>query len=121
MQARADVDDSRLSPSKPIIHVLVRLGAETTVYDTHCNESFEGKKAKSMHDAIKDADCLAIITDHTEFKNLNLQKVKELMNEKPAIIDGKRIINPHKAEKLGLTYYGIGFGKINIEQSHKKT
>jgi len=114
---KGNVDDPRLSPSKPIIHELIRLGAETTVYDPHCNESFEGKKAKSLHDAIKDADCLAIITDHTEFKNLNLQKVKELMNEKPAIIDGKRIINPHKAEKLGFTYRGIGFGKMNIKKA----
>jgi UDP-N-acetyl-D-mannosaminuronic acid dehydrogenase len=112
-----NVDDSRLSPSKPIIHELIKLGAKTTVYDPHCNESFEGKKAKSLHDAIKDADCLAIITDHTEFKNLNLQEVKELMNEKPAIIDGKRIINPDKAERLGFTYYGIGFGKINIKKA----
>ena len=117
---KGDVDDSRLSPSKPIVHELIRLGAETTVYDPHCNESFEAKKAKSLHDAIKDADCLAIITDHTEIKNLNLQEVKELMNKKPAIIDGKRIINPHKAEKLGFAYYGIGLGKINTKKSRKK-
>jgi UDP-N-acetyl-D-mannosaminuronic acid dehydrogenase len=117
---KGNVDDPRLSPSKPIIHKLIKLGAKTTVYDPHCNESFEAKKAKSLHDAIKDADCLAIITDHTEFKNLNFQKVKELMNEKPAIIDGKRIIDPDKAEKLGFTYYGIGFGGGRGEQSHKK-
>jgi len=108
---KGNVDDSKLSPSKPIIHELIKLGAKTTVYDPHCNESFEAKKAKSLHDAIKDADCLAIITDHTEFKNLNLKKIKALMNEKPAIIDGRRIINPHIAEKLGFTYYGIGLGK----------
>ena len=108
---KGNVDDSKLSPSKPIIHELIKLGAKTTVYDPHCNESFEAKKAKSLHDAIKDADCLAIITDHTEFKNLNLKEIKALMNEKPAIIDGRRIINPHITEKLGFTYYGIGLGK----------
>jgi len=41
------------------------------------------------------------------------------MNEKPAIIDGRRIINPHKTEKLGFTYYGVGFGKINIKKATK--
>ena len=34
------------------------------------------------------------------------------MNEKPAIIDARRIINHRQAEKLGFTYYGIGF-RIN--------
>jgi len=33
------------------------------------------------------------------------------MNDNPAIIDGRRIINPHEAEKLGFIYYGIGYGK----------
>jgi len=61
------------------------------------------------------ACCLAVITDHTEFQNLNLKQIKALMNEKPAIIDGRRIINRHEAEKLGFTYYGIGLGK-----PHKK-
>ena len=30
------------------------------------------------------------------------------MNEKPAIIDARRTINHHQAEKLGFTYYGVG-------------
>jgi len=33
------------------------------------------------------------------------------MGEKPAIVDGRRIINPHMAEESGFTYYGIGLGK----------
>lgn len=38
------------------------------------------------------------------------------MAEKPAIVDGRRIINPNKAEKLGFLYYGIGFGKHNLSK-----
>jgi UDP-N-acetyl-D-mannosaminuronate dehydrogenase len=64
-----------------------------------------------LNEAIKNADCIAIITDHTEFKNLNLKEIKALMNEKPAIVDGRRIINPHIAEESGFTYYGVGLGK----------
>ena len=108
---KADVDDSRLSPSGPIIKELKKLGAEPTVYDPHCKESFGAKKANSLHEAVKGADCIAIITDHAEFKNLNLEEIRALMNDKPAIIDGRRIVNPYEAEKLGFIYYGIGFGK----------
>jgi UDP-N-acetyl-D-mannosaminuronic acid dehydrogenase len=105
-----DVDDSRLSPSEPIIRELLHLGAEVTTYDPYCNESFEAKRANSLHEAVKGTDCLAIVTDHTEFKNLNLREIKALMNEKPAIVDGRRIIiDPHEAEDLGFIYYGVGF------------
>lgn len=105
---KADVDDSRLSPSKPIIHELILSGVEATVYDPHCNESFGAKKVSSLHEAVKGADCLVILTDHTAFKNLNLQKIKTLMNDKPAIIDGRRIINPQEAGNLGFIYCGVG-------------
>jgi len=108
---KADVDDSRQSPSNPIIHELIKLGAEVTVYDPHCNQTFGAKKANSIHEAVKGSDCLVVITDHTEFKNLSLKEIKALMNEKPTIIDGRIIINPYRAEKSGFTYYGIGLGK----------
>ncbi|MEM3360536.1 MAG: UDP binding domain-containing protein [Candidatus Bathyarchaeia archaeon] len=101
----------RLSPAEPIIHKLISLNATIIVYDPHCGQSFGAKKANSLHEAVKGADCLTIITDHIEFKNLNLQEIKTLMAEKPAIIDGRRIINPIQAERLGFLYYGIGFGK----------
>lgn len=114
---KADVEDSRLSPSEPIIHELTRLGAKVTVYDPYCNESFGAKKAISLNEAIKNADCIAIVTDHTVFKNLKLQEIKASMNDKPAIIDGRRIIDPHKAKNIGFTYYGVGFGaQINEKE-----
>jgi UDP-N-acetyl-D-mannosaminuronic acid dehydrogenase len=117
---KSDVDDSRLSPSEPIIHELIQLGAETIVYDPHCAESFGAKRAKSLHEAIKDADCLTIITDHKEFKNLNLKEIKALMNEMPAVVDGRRIINPKDADDFGFTYYGVGF-RVHAENSCQKT
>ncbi|MHA1832351.1 MAG: nucleotide sugar dehydrogenase, partial [Candidatus Baldrarchaeia archaeon] len=77
---KADVDDSRQSPSKPIIQELIKLGADVIAYDPHCKESFEAKRANSLHEAVKGSDCIAIIADHTEFKNLNLKQIKVLMN-----------------------------------------
>jgi hypothetical protein len=60
----------------------IHLGSKVTVYDPHCNETFGAKKADSIYEVVKDADCLVIITDQTEFKNLNLQEIKALMNQK---------------------------------------
>lgn len=108
---KADVDDPRLSPSEPLIQQLISLGAETVVYDPHCTATFGAKKAKSLPEAVKDADCLILMTDHTALKNLKLSEIKTQMNPKPAIIEGKRIINPQEATKHGFTYLGIGYGK----------
>jgi len=106
---KGGVDDSRYSPAEPIIHELKRLGAKIATYDPYCNESFEAKKANSLHEAVKGADCLIIITDHAEFRNLNLEEIKALTNEKLVIVDGRRIVNPREAEDLGFTYCGVGF------------
>jgi len=33
-----------------------------------------------------------------------------LMNEKPVLVDGRRIVHPIEAKKQGFVYYGIGWG-----------
>jgi UDP-N-acetyl-D-mannosaminuronic acid dehydrogenase len=108
---KANVDDARNSPSEFLIREFILLGAETIAYDPHCPITFGAKTATSLQEAVKGADCIIIVTDHTEFKNLNFTEIKQLMADKPAIIDGKRIVNPHEAEELGFTYYGVGYGK----------
>ena len=110
---KADVDDSRLSPSRPIIQQLLSLGAKVVAYDPYCQESFGAEKAESLQEAIKNADCIVIATDHTEFKKMDLLKLKEYMKENPVIVDGRRIIDPAKVKNVGFKYYGVGYGVKN--------
>jgi UDP-N-acetyl-D-mannosaminuronic acid dehydrogenase len=112
---KANIDDSRFSPSESIIQKINELDATSIVYDPYCTNTFGAKKATSLHESIEGADCLIIATDHTEFKNLNLTIMKQLMNDKPAIVDGRRILNPHEAEDLGFIYYGVGYRKKEID------
>jgi len=44
------------------------------------------------------------------FGELKLEKIRALMNEKPAIIDGRRVVRPLEAKKQGFVYIGIGHG-----------
>ena len=113
---KANVDDPRLSPAAYIIDRLKSLGAEVVVYDPHCDESFGAKKGGSLLDVVKSADCFVVITDHTEFKSLKLQEIKKLMENKPAIIDGRRIVDCETAENLGFSYYGIGLGHVSSRE-----
>lgn len=107
---KRDTDDSRLSPAESIIRRILDLGAEVNVYDSWCKESFGATQKNSLDEAVKGADCLVTITNHSDFSNLNLKKIKKLMNYKPIIIDGRRIIDPDLALKLNFFYYGIGLG-----------
>ena len=51
-----------------------------------------------------------IVTDHPEFKNLNLAKLAELMRHR-IVIDGRRAVEPQDAARHGFAYYGVGYGK----------
>lgn len=108
---KANVADSRFSPSEQIIKKLKALNSEIIAYDPHCMETFGAKKAISVTEAVNGADSIIIATDHVEFKNLDLFQIKQLMSDNPSIIDGKRIIDPKEAEKYRFKYYGIGYVK----------
>jgi UDP-N-acetyl-D-mannosaminuronic acid dehydrogenase len=106
---KAEVDDVRNSPAEGIVRELMSLGAKVVVHDHYCKESFGADKARDLMTAIKGTDCLVIVTDHKMFEDLDLRKTKSLMNEKPIIVDGKRIVRPVKAKEQGFAYYGIGY------------
>ena len=110
---KAEVADSRLSPAEPIIRSLLHLGMKVTAYDPYCKETFGAEKAETLQDAVKNSDCIIIVTDHTEFKKIDLQWLKSEVKEVPVIIDARRIIDPNTAESFGFKYYGLGYGFKN--------
>jgi UDP-N-acetyl-D-mannosaminuronic acid dehydrogenase len=108
---KGNVSDSRFSPSEPIIRELLRLRARVVAYDPYCDESFGALRANSFEHAVKDADCIVIVADHKEFRDMDLHRVRAMMRKRPVIADGRRIISAAKARELGFRYYAIGFGE----------
>jgi len=109
---KGDVDDSRNSPSELIIKRLKKMGSKIKVYDPYCKETFGAHKTSSIKESVENADLMIVLTDHTLFKNLDLQKIKQLMRKKPIIIDSRRIVDPNEAVDQGFIYYGVGLGKL---------
>lgn len=107
---KGEVNETRNSPTEGIVHELMGLGARVVIYDPYCEETFGAEKAKDILEASKGSDCLVICADHEAFKRLNIQKIRALMNSKPVIIDGRRILRAVQAKKKGFTYLGIGYG-----------
>ncbi|MEM1546826.1 MAG: nucleotide sugar dehydrogenase [Candidatus Methanomethylicia archaeon] len=108
---KGGVDDIRSSPAKTIIDMITERGINVVVFDPYTEETFNAAKALSIEDAVKGSDVLVIVTDHPEFKELNLAKIYSLMRN-PIIVDGRRILDPYIVIKHGFKYYGVGFGKI---------
>jgi len=87
---------------------LMKLGARVVVYDPYTTESFGASGAPDLKSAVEDTDCIVTATDHGVFRKLELKTMKALMRGNPVIIDGRRIIDPRRAKRLGFLYAGVG-------------
>lgn len=106
---KGESNDSTNSPAEGIIRKMLGLGAEVIVYDPYCEESYGARKAKDVEGAAKEADCIMIATDHKVFKELELEKVRSLMNKNPIIVDGRRVLKSNEAKECGFLYFGVGY------------
>ncbi|MBL7198194.1 MAG: UDP-glucose/GDP-mannose dehydrogenase family protein [Candidatus Omnitrophica bacterium] len=109
---KPNTDDLRFAPSLKIIEKLREEGAKIKVFDPQSMQKAKGILkdvyfAKDSYDAAKGCDCLLIITEWDEFKELDFVKLKKIMRY-PLIIDGRNLYDKNKLTKLGFTYLGIG-------------
>jgi UDPglucose 6-dehydrogenase len=68
--------------------------------------------ASDAYELAKGADALLVITEWNEFKNLDLERIRDSMRQ-PVLLDGRNIYQPDQMRKLGFNYQGIGRGKNN--------
>ena len=109
---KSNTDDMRFAPSIDIINHLQEEGAKIKAYDP---EAIENSKkllkdieyCKDPYEAAENAEALLILTEWNEFKELDLDKIKNLMKNK-LVIDGRNIYNPEEMKKLGFKYISIG-------------
>lgn len=109
---KPDTDDMRDAPSIIVINHLVKMGANVKAYDPiamgNAKNKIKGIKfCKDSLEVAENSDCLVIMTEWNEFRQLDLSKIKTLM-KKPIIVDGRNIYNPKKAKNLGFSYLGVG-------------
>jgi UDPglucose 6-dehydrogenase len=106
-------DDMREAPSIPLIKVLLAEGADVQAYDpeaTKVAKAIFGNKvtfAAKNYDALKGADGLAIVTEWSEFRRPDFEKMRKLMRS-PVIFDGRNLFEPEQMKQSGFTYYSIG-------------
>jgi UDPglucose 6-dehydrogenase len=109
---KPDTDDIRSSVGIAIVHMLQQAGAKIKAYDPKAmpkaKMELKGVKfCRNPYEAAKGSDCLLIMTEWDEFRNLDLNKAKAVLSQ-PIIIDGRNIFDPEKMKKLGFLYKCIG-------------
>lgn len=103
-----DSDDTRHSPALTIIDRLYG-HAELVVHDPYVAREYRAPLVRDLDAAVRGADCLVIVTDHSCYHNLDLHKLKAEMRT-PAIVDGRNMLSAETCRVEGVIYRGIGKG-----------
>jgi len=112
-------DDMREAPSVVLIKSLIKAGAIVQAFDPVANEEavknfpknwISSKQLTFFDDnytALENSDALVLMTEWKMFRNPNLSKMKELM-QNLCIFDGRNQYAPEYMRENGFEYKGIG-------------
>lgn len=109
---KPDTDDMRFAPSVFIVQELQKKGGKIKAYDPKAMEKAKSilndvQFCKDPYEVCKGSECLLILTEWNEFKEMDIKKIKSLLKN-PLIIDGRNIYNPEDLKKEGLRYISVG-------------
>ena len=113
---KANVSDTRFSPAKEIISQLINNGSIVQVFDPNTEENFGGITVSDIWKAMQSSDVLVVLTDHDEFRKLDLKEIKKNMKENSILVDTRRIFNSQEANDVGIKYVAIGY---SLRSKHK--
>ena len=106
-------NDMRMAPAITIINTLLEHGATVQAYDPKAFDlakTIWGDKityAENSYDALKDTDCMLLLTEWNEFRRPDFDRIKTLMKS-PVIFDGRNQYEPDKMKRRGFEYYCVG-------------
>ena len=106
-------NDMREAPSITIINTLLEHGAKIQAYDPKAMEtakSIFGDRiiySKFSYDALRNADCMLLLTEWNEFRLPDFDRIKAAMKT-PVIFDGRNQYNKQELEAKGFKYFCIG-------------
>lgn len=109
---KPETDDMRESPAIDIINEMVKRGASVKAYDPVAMSEARHYLpdigyAEDEYDAIDGADALVIVTEWNQFRALDMEKVKSLLNA-PKIADLRNVYEPADMREMGFDYVGVG-------------
>ena len=112
---KPNTDDMRYAPALDVIGYLQGEGATIRAFDPQAMAEAKPllpkvKLCKDPYEVARGADCLVILTEWNEFKELDFKRLKKLMRQ-PLLIDGRNMYEPTYITKMGFRYVGVGRGR----------
>ena len=109
---KPNTDDMRESPAIDIAAGLQEGGATVRAYDPIAMDNARAimpnvSMCSDPYALAEGSDALVVVTDWNEFKQLDLERIRDLMRE-PVVFDGRNIYDPAVMCRLGFRYRSIG-------------
>lgn len=118
---KPETDDIREAPSLELIQDLLDAEAKVSVYDPVAMGNVKkvfGSKVKyqkNQYEGLKNADALVIVTEWSEFRNPDYERMVKYLKSK-VIFDGRNVYSLEKMDELGFYYNSIGRRTIHGKQ-----
>jgi UDPglucose 6-dehydrogenase len=111
---KPNTDDIRDAPSISIIHALLKEKANIRAYDPVSMEEAAKvcpnvKYCRDSYDTVKGADAVVIMTEWNQFRNLEFDRLANLMKGN-YFFDLRNVYDPQKLRDKGFQYVGVGRG-----------
>jgi UDPglucose 6-dehydrogenase len=110
---KAETDDMRESVSIPLAQALADAGSLIKAYDPAATNRARDVLPRcvtycaSALEASVDADVLVIVTEWSEFRTIDLRRLKATMRA-PVIVDLRNLLDPRDAHQTGFRYVCVG-------------
>ena len=109
---KPNTDDMRDSPSLEIVPALIAAGATVRAYDPEAMDQAKPLLpdvlyCETAYETMGGADVLVIVTEWNEFRGLDLERVKRLLNA-PVMVDLRNVYEPGEMAEKGFRYSCIG-------------
>jgi UDPglucose 6-dehydrogenase len=113
---KTNTDDTRDSPSIPLITALQDLGANVRAYDPAAMEQAAPELpsvqyCSSAYEAAEGADALVIATEWEQFRALDLARLRSIMAQ-PTIVDLRNIYRADEMKRAAFRYVAVGRAEV---------
>jgi len=105
-------DDSRNTPTEPLLKELGTRGATCVVHDPYVKEDDGHPIERDMNSALKGCDAMVLMTRHEEYRSLTAERLTSLLRSM-IVIDGRDLFDPREFLDRGFIFKGVGKGNIN--------
>ena len=108
---KPDVDDLRESPAAEVIHLLQKEGALVKAFEPFKPEGLPNMDCvPTLEAALKDAEAVLLLANHTQFRTLTPEKLRALTSAK-ILVDTVNAWAGQDWEKAGFQLHRLGVGR----------